>query len=94
MCTAIKLSTAMVVTDRTLDFKMSIVSAMPQMPTTRTTEYMDSKVYLYSFGRPVVLEALALVEFIALSKMEKINELEYVCENGSFYFIFFYNLPI
>ena len=71
----------MVVTDRTLDFKMSIVSAMPQMPTTRTTEYMDSKVYLYSFGRPVVLEALALVEFIALSKMEKMNELEYVCES-------------
>ena len=42
---------------------------------------MASKVYLYPFGRTVVLEALASVEFIALSKMEKMNELEYVCES-------------
>ena len=51
--------------------------------------YMASKVYLYPFGRTVVLEALASVEFIALSKMENNYELEYVCENGSFFSFFF-----
>ncbi|KAG5286211.1 hypothetical protein AALO_G00012250 [Alosa alosa] len=76
MCAAIKLSTAMVVTDRLLDFSVSIMSAILLMPTTKITVYMASKVYLYRSGRTSVL---LTVQFqVSLLKMEKNNAIQYV----------------